>query len=40
VAVVFQYLRPDGSIGGSGRPDPKFLLRDGVQYVVAPPGST
>ena len=28
VAVVHQYVRPDGSIGGSGRPDPKWL-RDG-----------
>ncbi|HEU0073902.1 MAG TPA: hypothetical protein VFS30_07805 [Dehalococcoidia bacterium] len=30
VAVVHQYLLPDGSIGGSGRrlPDPKWL-RDG-----------
>jgi hypothetical protein len=28
VAVVHQYIRPDGSLGGSGRPDPKWL-RDG-----------
>jgi hypothetical protein len=27
-AVVHQYLLPDGSIGGSGLPDPKWL-RDG-----------
>jgi hypothetical protein len=26
VALVHQYLRPDGSLGGSGRPDPKRLL--------------
>lgn len=25
VALVHQYLRPDGTIGGSGRPDPKWL---------------
>ena len=25
VARVHQYLRPDGSIGGKGRPDPKWL---------------
>jgi hypothetical protein len=25
VAIVHQYLRPDGSIGASGRPDPKWL---------------
>jgi hypothetical protein len=26
VAVVHQYLRPDGSLGGKGRPDPKRLI--------------
>lgn len=26
VALVHQYRRPDGSLGGSGRPDPKRLL--------------
>lgn len=26
VAVVHQYLRPDGTIGGSGLPDPKRLI--------------
>jgi len=26
VAIVHQYLRPDGSIGGSGLPDPKRLF--------------
>ena len=26
VAVVHQYLRPDGSIGASGLPDPKRLI--------------
>lgn len=25
VAVVHQYLRPDGTLGGSGKPDPKRL---------------
>lgn len=29
VALVHQYLRPDGSLGGSGRPDPKRLLVGG-----------
>lgn len=33
VAVVHQYLRPDGTIGASGRPDPKYLLYEGVIYV-------
>lgn len=26
IAVAHQYLRPDGTIGGSGRPDPKRLF--------------
>lgn len=29
VARVHQYLRPDGSIAGSGLPDPKRLFEDG-----------
>jgi len=29
VALVHQYLRPDGSLGASGRPDPKRLLIGG-----------
>jgi hypothetical protein len=29
LARVHQYLRPDGTIGASGRPDPKRLLWDG-----------
>jgi hypothetical protein len=33
VARVHQYLRPDGTIGGSGKPDPKRLLHDGVIYL-------
>jgi hypothetical protein len=34
VARVHQYLRPDGSIGGSGRPDPKMLMIDGTIYML------
>jgi len=34
VALVHQYLRPDGSLGASGRPDPKRLLLHGTLYVV------
>ena len=34
VAVAHQYLRPDGSIGGSGLPDPKAILQDGVLYFL------
>jgi len=32
VARVHQYLRPDGTLGGSGRPDPKRLLHEGTLY--------
>ena len=32
IAVVHQYLRPDATLGGSGRPDPKLLVEDGVTY--------
>jgi hypothetical protein len=34
VAIVHQYLRKDGSIGGSGRPDPKKLFYQGNVYVL------
>jgi hypothetical protein len=39
IARVHQYVRPDGSIGASGRPDPKRLYQDGVLYrlVKTPP---
>jgi hypothetical protein len=32
VARVHQYTRPDGTIGASGRPDPKRLFEDGILY--------
>ena len=33
LALVHQYLLPDGSIGGSGRPDPKqMMLNDEIIY--------
>ena len=34
VALVHRYLRPDGTDGASGMPDPKELLDDGVLYFV------
>ena len=34
VALVHRYLRPDGTVGASGMPDPKELLDDGVLYFV------
>jgi hypothetical protein len=38
VARVHQYLRPDGSIGLSGKPDPQQLLHEGVLYISELPG--
>lgn len=32
IARVHQYLRKDGTLGGSGRPDPKKLFHNGVLY--------
>lgn len=34
IAIVHQYLRTDGTLGLSGRPDPKKLLRNGILYCV------
>jgi hypothetical protein len=34
VALVHRYLRPDGTLGASQRPDPKKVLRDGVLYAL------
>ena len=28
LALIHQYLLPDGTIGGSGRPDPKRMILD------------
>ena len=33
VAGVHQYLRTDGKIGASGRPDPKELFINGILYI-------
>ena len=35
VALVHQYLRPDGTVGASGRPDPKAVLERGTLYVAS-----
>jgi hypothetical protein len=32
IFLVHVYLRPDGTIGASGKPDPKWLFEDGVVY--------
>lgn len=34
VALVHQYVLKSGCLGGSGKPDPKQLLHEGVLYVV------
>lgn len=34
VARLHRYLRADGTVGASGRPDPKAVLIDGVVYFV------
>jgi hypothetical protein len=33
IFLVHLYLRPDGSIGASGRPDPKWLFENEVVYL-------
>jgi hypothetical protein len=34
VAICHQYKRPDGTIGGSGKPDPKMIMIQGTIYYV------
>ena len=34
IAVVHQYLRPDGCLGASGQRDPKKIFFKGVLYVA------
>jgi hypothetical protein len=34
IFLVDFYLRPDGSIGASGKPNPKWLFEDGVVCVA------
>ena len=36
VAYVHQYLMPNGELGASGFPDPKWLLHDGKHYHAIP----
>lgn len=36
VAIIHQYRLPNGKLGASGRPDPKFLVHEGVVYQVLP----
>lgn len=32
LARAHRYLKPDGTLGGSGRPDPKLVLQGGILY--------
>ena len=32
--IIHQYLKPDGSLGASGRPDPKRIKIDGEIYAT------
>lgn len=34
IALVHQYLKPDGTLGGSGKPDPKELLEGEVLFKI------
>jgi hypothetical protein len=32
IALTHRYLRPDGTLGASGQPDPKVIVIDNVVY--------
>lgn len=36
IGGAHRYLRPDGKLGGSGRPDPKWLLIDNQIFYYSP----
>jgi hypothetical protein len=36
VAIVHQYLRPDGTLGASGKPDPKAIIQGDTMYILDP----
>jgi len=37
IVLLHQCRRPDGNIGGSGKPDPKVLLINGTLHVAGDP---
>jgi hypothetical protein len=37
VALVHEYRLPDGTLGASGRPDPKRILLEGEILICSPP---
>jgi hypothetical protein len=32
ILMVHQFVRPDGTLGASGKPDPKMILFEGIEY--------
>src|SRR5438046_938729 len=34
VAAAHRYLKTDGTLGASGHPDPKRIMKDGILYVA------
>jgi hypothetical protein len=34
VAMVHQYRRYGGSLAASGKPDPKYLVHEGIKYLL------
>ncbi len=40
VALVHRYLRPDVTLGASGRPDPKAVVIDGVLFYAGVSGGS
>lgn len=39
VAQVHQYVRADGTLAASGKPDPKMVVIDGIRYILEEPES-
>jgi hypothetical protein len=35
VAIYHRYLRPDGTLGGSGLPDPKHMWEEGIHFYAS-----
>lgn len=33
IAVAFRYLQPDGRLGASGKPDPKWIAHEGEELI-------
>lgn len=40
ICIVHRYLRSDGTLGASGRPDPKKLLHEGTLYILDAPAKS